>query len=382
MTNKWMLGTAVAAVLAATPALAVEHQSEFGQCALAEMTNETFLGLDLDDDSGLTMDEYRGCLEEAGIELDEQQTADYEAAFTQADTDADGILIFAEVEAVQTASADPGAPRGTVTVKQPAAEVVVEQPAPEVVVQQPEPEVTVQQPKPQVEVQTPKPEVAVSTPEPTVEVQQGQPTVQVDQPAPTVQVQQPEPQVQVDAGQPAVQVETAQPNVNVEQPQPDVEVTQPELDVAVEQQQPDVAVRQGQADVAVQQTDQTQAGAQTTTEVAAVQPEATVGATPTTPIQIRIADYEGEDVFNAAGEKIGDIQAIVFDPAAQMPVVIVSVGGFLGIGDREVAFPFDQITVTGDNIVLDTTMSKDEIKQLPEYDTAKYEDLPAEYVVQ
>ena len=71
----------------------------------------------------------------------------------------------------------------------------------------------------------------------------------------------------------------------------------------------------------------------------------------------------------------------VVDPAAQAPVVIVKVGGFLGLGGREVAIPYDDMTFGGDQIVLETAMTKDEIEAMPEYDEANYEDLPETMVV-
>ena len=396
MTNKWMLGTAMAAVLAATPVLAQEATTDFGECTLEEMTNETFLGLDLDDDSGLTMDEYRECLSENDIELDDEQMAAYEERYTTMDADADGVLIFAEVETASAAGdtaeaeAEGDAPEGTITVTQPAAEVVVEQPAADVTVDQPEPEVAVETQEPEVAVTTPEPEVQVEQAQPTVEVEQPEPTVAVEQPAPEVTVEQPEPEVAVEAGQPAVEVEATEPEVAVETPEPEVEVTQPDLDVDVEQEEADVAVTQEQADVAVQQTTEvegeaaeveaveTEAAAET--EVAAVETEVEVEPTE---YQITVNDIVGEDVYNTAGEEIGSIEEIVLSPGDNKPYVIVSVGGFLGLGDREVAFPYDDLNVQGEeNIVLNTTMTSDEIKEMEEYDDAAYEPLPETMIVQ
>lgn len=384
MTGKWMLGTAMAAVLVATPALA--QQSEFGECAIDEWTETEFLGLDIEE-PGLTMDEYRDCLEEAGIDLDEDQMAAYESEFREADRNAESILMFAEVEEYQTASAtgevgEEGAPQGTVTVTQPAPDVVVEQPSPDVVVETEEPEVAVTTPEPEVDVTTPQPDVEVAQPQPDVEVQQDQPTVMIDQPEPEVAIDQPQPEVDVEAGQPAVEVETAQPDVEVEQPRPEVDVEQAELDVEVEQQNPDVAVQQAQPDVAVEQTTEVEAE---TTDMAATEMEAETTATAaaeTMQYRIRVTDLEGEDVVNSAGEEIGEIEAILLDPNANAPVVILSIGGLFGIGDREVAFPYDDFSVSGDTVVLNTDMTQDELENMGEYDENAYEQLPAEMRVE
>ena len=385
MTAKWMFGTAFAAIVVATPALAQDKPTtEFGECALSEMTNETFMGLDANDDSGLSMDEYRNCLSQAGITLDDQQTAAFEKAYTDADANSDASLVMVEVESagsMDTASADTAntdAPKGTVTVTQPAAQVTVTEPAAQVNVAQPAPKVNVETQQPTVDVATQKPEVDVTQPKATVEVEQGQPKVAVSQPEPTVSVNQPEAQVAVQAGQPAVKVEEQKPEVAVTTPKPEVEVTQPDLAVDVNQAQPDVAVTQAQPDIAVSQTD-----AATTAEpqMAAATADTAVAAPMETTYQIRIDDLEGADVMNTAGDEIGSIESVLLDPSANAPVVVLSVGGLLGIGDKEIAFPYNEFTITGDDVVLNTDMSEDQIKDMPEYDEGAYEALPDTMIV-
>ena len=398
MTNKWMLGTALAAMMVATPTLAQE--SDFGACAVDEMTNEEFLGLDLNDDTGLSMDEYRSCLEDNGIELSDADMTAFNAAYTDADANGDGVLMFAEVQTHASAASGGGtevaaadteddgeAPQGTVTVTQPAAEVTVEQPAAEVTVEQPEPQVAVEQTEPQVEVETEAPDVAVSQPEPEVSVEQAEPQVSVTQPEPEVEVEQPEAQVAVQAGTPAVAVETKQPEVAVDTPDPEVEVEEPELNVAVEQETPEVAVEQESADVAVESTTTAEPAetendvAAATTPTAASSVEADAEAMKTASYQVRIAELEGADVMNRAGEEIGEIDTVLLDPSTNAPVVIVSVGGVLGIGDKEIAFPYDDFTITGEEVVLDTDLSEDQIEDMDEYNEADYQDLPETMIV-
>jgi hypothetical protein len=71
----------------------------------------------------------------------------------------------------------------------------------------------------------------------------------------------------------------------------------------------------------------------------------------------------GKNVVNTKGDTIGEIKSVKGDQ------VIVSVGGFLGIGSRDVALNWNELTMTGsgDNAKLQTTMTKDELKNLPEY---------------
>jgi hypothetical protein len=71
----------------------------------------------------------------------------------------------------------------------------------------------------------------------------------------------------------------------------------------------------------------------------------------------------GKDVVNAQGDKIGTVEKIEGNN------VIVSVGGFLGIGSHDVSVAWNQLSMsgTGDQAKLKTSLTKDELKAMPEY---------------
>jgi len=75
------------------------------------------------------------------------------------------------------------------------------------------------------------------------------------------------------------------------------------------------------------------------------------------------ADVVGKDIKDAKGEDIGEIEKVEGD------TVIVGVGGFLGLGERKVALPWNQLTMTGtgEDAMITTSMTKDQLKALPEY---------------
>ena len=58
-----------------------------------------------------------------------------------------------------------------------------------------------------------------------------------------------------------------------------------------------------------------------------------------------LADYEviGADVVNDMDEKVGTIADLVMDQDQKLVGVVLSVGGFLGIGEKWVAVPVEQI---------------------------------------
>lgn len=72
----------------------------------------------------------------------------------------------------------------------------------------------------------------------------------------------------------------------------------------------------------------------------------------------------GTKVHNPQGDTIGDIGGIIF--GADGPEgVIVEVGGFLGIGKKNVAIRWNELTMTDDGIAVDAT--KDELTNAPEF---------------
>jgi len=59
----------------------------------------------------------------------------------------------------------------------------------------------------------------------------------------------------------------------------------------------------------------------------------------------RLSKIIGSDVRNKSGDKIGDIRDLVVDDHGAIRLAIVSTGGFLGVGDRFHAVPWDALTL-------------------------------------
>ncbi len=89
------------------------------------------------------------------------------------------------------------------------------------------------------------------------------------------------------------------------------------------------------------------------------------------PYQVRISEVLGETVEKSNGDNIGEIDDIVYSGKDQKLMAIISVGGFLGIGEKLVSVPYNELRVSanGDDVYLDST--KDALKAKPEF---KYND--------
>jgi hypothetical protein len=74
-----------------------------------------------------------------------------------------------------------------------------------------------------------------------------------------------------------------------------------------------------------------------------------------------------QNVYDPGDNKIGEIADLLVEPDGKIPAVMVSVGGFLGIGEKDVAVPFNAVRITKKEnktyLVLNAT--KDALKSAP-----------------
>lgn len=57
----------------------------------------------------------------------------------------------------------------------------------------------------------------------------------------------------------------------------------------------------------------------------------------------RASKLAGVNVYNAANEKIGDINDVILDKSGKAASVVLAVGGFLGMGEHYVAVSYDKL---------------------------------------
>lgn len=83
--------------------------------------------------------------------------------------------------------------------------------------------------------------------------------------------------------------------------------------------------------------------------------------------QLLSSKFIGTDVIGANDEKIGDVSDVLFDQAGKVHAYIVGVGGFLGIGAKDVALaPASFQLVKGESNSADKlrlSMTKDQLQQ-------------------
>jgi len=92
------------------------------------------------------------------------------------------------------------------------------------------------------------------------------------------------------------------------------------------------------------------------------------------PDQWLASKFKGTDVVGNDNEKIGDVSDILFDKSGKIEAFVVGVGGFLGIGAKDVAIPPNSFqVVAGDKSKnesdkLKLSMTKDQLKQAANFE--------------
>jgi sporulation protein YlmC with PRC-barrel domain len=59
-----------------------------------------------------------------------------------------------------------------------------------------------------------------------------------------------------------------------------------------------------------------------------------------------INNWYKQNVYDPSDNTIGDIKDVLVDRAGKITALVVGVGGFLGIGEKDVAVPFNAVQVT------------------------------------
>ena len=121
------------------------------------------------------------------------------------------------------------------------------------------------------------------------------------------------------------------------------------------------------------------------TQPAAPAPEAAApkGAEAMTTVpsdSVSLTDYYKQNVYDTSDNPVGEISDVLLDKDGRVTAVIVSVGGFLGLGAKYVSVPFNALRMTEKDgkryLVMDTT--KDTLMSAPgyQYDSTKGQWVP------
>jgi hypothetical protein len=90
------------------------------------------------------------------------------------------------------------------------------------------------------------------------------------------------------------------------------------------------------------------------------------------------SDVIGANVVNADGDTVAEILDLVKKSGGDQLHAVLSVGGFLGIGDKEVVVPVSDLDVTPDGQILMANANQEQLKGMPQYEESEYETTQAQ----
>lgn len=88
--------------------------------------------------------------------------------------------------------------------------------------------------------------------------------------------------------------------------------------------------------------------------------------------QVSANEFIGSSVYNGKDESIGDINDLIIGEDGKVAAAVIGVGGFLGIGEKDVAVPMAKIDVTHDennDVRLTTVETAESLEAAPAFKT-------------
>jgi sporulation protein YlmC with PRC-barrel domain len=90
------------------------------------------------------------------------------------------------------------------------------------------------------------------------------------------------------------------------------------------------------------------------------------------PEETLASDLMGTQVYNAENQALGEINDVLLGADGRLKAVVVGVGGFLGLGERDVAVPWEALQVSreeGQDLVLRLKVGREQLEQAPAFTT-------------
>lgn len=96
---------------------------------------------------------------------------------------------------------------------------------------------------------------------------------------------------------------------------------------------------------------------------------------------LQASNLIGAEVKTTNDEEVGPVNELIIDSEGQVVAIVIGVGGFLGMGEKDVAIGWDDVTKTGnaDDQELRIVMTREELSAAPEFETELEMELEEEF---
>ena len=85
-----------------------------------------------------------------------------------------------------------------------------------------------------------------------------------------------------------------------------------------------------------------------------------------------MANLIGQSVMDANNQSIGEVTDLITDKDGKVVALLIGAGGFLGLGEKDVAIRFEDIKISRDennDLSVMAKVSNDQIAAAPDYQT-------------
>jgi sporulation protein YlmC with PRC-barrel domain len=88
---------------------------------------------------------------------------------------------------------------------------------------------------------------------------------------------------------------------------------------------------------------------------------------------VKASSIIGTQVFNPQGDSLGEIKEVVIDPGlGRVAYVVVTFGGFLGLGEKLFAIPYSAFRYNAENREYVLDVSKERLEAAPGFDASHW----------
>lgn len=85
--------------------------------------------------------------------------------------------------------------------------------------------------------------------------------------------------------------------------------------------------------------------------------------------ELMVRDLLGKSVMNPHGVELGEVHDVILAEHGSVIGTVISVGGFLGLGDKLVGLPWNGMTIHSVGNAVIVNLEKDDLARAPEYRT-------------
>ena len=82
-----------------------------------------------------------------------------------------------------------------------------------------------------------------------------------------------------------------------------------------------------------------------------------------------VRDLLGKSVMNPHGVELGEVHDVILAGDGRVIGAVISVGGFLGLGDKLVGMPWNEVTVHSIGNAVIVNLDEEDLAEAPEYRT-------------